>query len=301
LDAFLGSRARSVRYDYRIRLAATEFGKWLEGRSEGDAIQAVTKRTAAHFLDHVRQRLADHSLKGWKSGLSLYWDWMMDREEVALNPWKELKPEKRPQVAKPHAFSDAELLALLKGDPGQPLADLIRVGALSGMRLNEIGRLKVKDTEGGWFNVTAAKTSAGVRRVPIHPDLAGIVARRTEGREPETWLFDDLPASAGKGRQRAYKAGERFTLYRRSLGVGADHGEGRSPVSFHSLRHWFDTAALNAGTMPVVVSALMGHSEGQSMTRGTYYAGPTAQLMIDAVAAVRLPPAGTSICGSVTA
>ena len=80
LEAFLSSRARTEKYDYRVRRAVTEFGKWLETRPEGNSMKAVTRRTAAHFMDSLMQTLKPHTLKGWKSSLSLYWDWLHTAE-----------------------------------------------------------------------------------------------------------------------------------------------------------------------------------------------------------------------------
>jgi integrase len=293
LETFLGSRKRTERYDLRIRRAVTEFGKWLEGRPEGDSVKAVTRRTAAHFTDHLTQtvKLKPHTLKGWKSSLSLYWDWMHTREEVPSNPWKEVKLDSRLGKTDVRPFTDEEIVALFEGTTDQTMLDFMRFGALSGMRENEIGRLTVADCAEDWFRIGRSKTEAGVRLVPIHPDLADIVARRSLGKAPGDWLFDDLPPSNGKGRERADKMGEAFTAYRRSVGVDeVPEGARRSNVVFHSFRHWFTTAAINAGAMPTVASTLVGHAEGmKGMTLGTYYKGPTGKLLRDAVEAVCLP------------
>jgi integrase len=285
--------ARSDRYDLRIRLAVRKLTEWLGDRPEGNSVRGVTKRAAAHFTDHFATTLNPNTLKGWKSGLSLYWDWMATREEVENNPWKEVKLGRRQAaIEPPRAFTDDEMCKLFAGTDDVTIRDFMLVAALSGMRENEIGRLKVSDTEGDWFDVKISKTRAGVRRVPIHPDLAPLVTRRTAGKEPGDWLFDDLPLSNGKSRGRADKMGERFTNYRRSIGVDDRREDGRSTVVFHSFRHWFSTAAVNAGAMEAVVGSLVGHA-GQGMTLGTYYSGPTKQLLIDAVAGVRLPTTNT--------
>ena len=291
IEAFLGSRERTNRYDLRIRLAVRKLAEWLQTRPEGNSIRGVTKRTAAHFTDHYATTLKPHTLKGWKSSLSLYWDWMATREEVEGNPWKEVKLDRRLSTDDDRrAFTDEETRKLIDGATDPTMRDFIVVAALSGMRENEIGRLTVSDTEGDWFNVRKSKTKAGVRRVPIHSDLAAIILRRTANKQPGDWLFDDLPPSNGKGRERADKMGERFTEYRRSVGVDERRENGRSNVVFHSFRHWFTTAALNAGAIQPVVSSLVGHAGGlQGMTLGTYYSGPTNQLLIDAVAGVSLP------------
>jgi integrase len=216
---------------------------------------------------------------------------MHTREETSGNPWKEVKLDRRLGKTTVRAFTDREIVTLFEGTTDQTMLDFMRFGALSGMRENEIGRLTVADCAGGWFNVGRSKTDAGVRMVPIHPDLADIVARRSLGKAPEDWLFDGLPPSNGKGRERADKMGERFTDYRRSVGVDeVPEGARRSNVVFHSFRHFFTTAAINAGAMSAVVSTLVGHAEGmKGMTLGTYYSGPTGKLLRDAVEAVVLP------------
>ena len=74
----------------------------------------------------------------------------------------------------------------------------MRIAALSGLRIGEIGRLTVADCEGGVFNVTDTKTKAGERRVPIHTHLMPIVAARSQGKEAQAFLFDELKASPGR-------------------------------------------------------------------------------------------------------
>ena len=166
----------------------------------------------------------------------------------------------------------------------------MRIGALTGMRLEEIARLRVKDTAGGEFDIRQAKTKAGVRRVPIHPALEPLVVRRTAGKAPEAYLFDELkdPPPGGK-RERSSKASERFTAYRRAIGI-EERGENQrqSNVDFHSFRRWFITKAEQAGQPPHVISWVVGH-ERAGETLGRYSGGPATDQMKAVVAAVQLP------------
>jgi integrase len=166
----------------------------------------------------------------------------------------------------------------------------MHVAALTGMRLEEIYRLTVADCANRWFRVRYAKTRAGVRRVPVHPALAAIVARRCKGKPANAFLFHE-PGPVRDGRERSMSLSKRFGRYRRALGVhetvdGARH----SRVDFHSWRRWFITAARNAGIDRAVVAAVVGHEVG-NLTDDIYSGGPDEKLLRACVEAVRLPGA----------
>jgi integrase len=168
---------------------------------------------------------------------------------------------------------------------------MMRIAALSGMRINEIGRLTLGDCVDGVFNIREAKTAAGIRRVPIHPTLNPIVARRTEGKAADAYLIEELSPRRDHTTDRAAKASERFTAYRRDLGIDErKEGQRQSNVDFHSFRRWFVTKAEEAGQPPHVISAVVGHAEGrQGMTLGLYSGGPSEAQMRAVVESVKLP------------
>ena len=62
------------------------------------------------------------------------------------------------------------------------LHDLLRLWALSGMRIEEACRLTVAMCADTVFQVPGTKTNAARRAVPIHPDLAAMGADRSKGR-----------------------------------------------------------------------------------------------------------------------
>ena len=161
---------------------------WARAKGVPETVEAFTRRVAGRYVSDTIVTPGVHPVTGnrWLSAASAYWRWLMKRAGVEASPWT------GQSLAKPAAhhedeqrkrpFTDPEIVALLSGDPGQELADLIRVAALSGMRLEETYRLTVADCAGGWFNVRVSKTRAGRRRVPIHSGLAAIVERRCEAK-----------------------------------------------------------------------------------------------------------------------
>jgi integrase len=186
-------------------------------------------------------------------------------------------------------FTDAELGLLLSGNAGVELSDAIRVGALSGLRLEEIYQLRVSDCANGEFNIRQGKTAASVRKVHIHSELAEIVARRTSRKPATAFLFHEPATPASRGGQRSGAMSQMFGRYRIRIGV-EDREEGRrhSRIDFHSLRRWFVTAARQAGCDRTVVAVIVGH-ELRDMTDGVYSAGPSAEQRRACVESVRLP------------
>jgi integrase len=252
----------------------------------------VDRRTASDFIAHlIKTERSVATAKSKQSALSSYWDWLVTRRDATENVWLGHKMPKRPGKTDVREFTKDEMVALLKGTDAQPMADFSRFGALTGMRESEIGRLRVRDCAGGWFSIQCGKTEAAKRRLPIHTHLTTIVERRSAGKDPGDFLFHDLPKSDGKGRGRHEKMGERFTAYRRSVGVIDVREDGRSRVDYHSFRRWFVTEAIrHSGHPDWVVSQIVGHSTGkQSVTIGTYFGGSLDEQLVAVVESVKLP------------
>ena len=260
-------------------------------------METFTKRVAGRYVTEtiVSKEVDPATGNRWISAASAYWRWMGKRAGIETNPWQGQSLTKRParldggERAK-RPLTDPEVLALLDGSPDAELADLIRVAALSGMRLEEVYRLTVADCADGWFRVRVSKTAAGVRRVPIHSGLADIVAQRCANKEPGTYLFHEA-GPAREGRERSMAVSKRFGSYRQKLGVH-ERAEGRraSAVDFHSLRRWFVTTARNAGQDRAMVAAVVGREAG-NITDDVYSSGPSNALKRAVVEAVRLPGA----------
>ncbi len=229
------------------------------------------------------------TLRRIKSSLSSLWEWLIEgwpEERPALeNPWRghgrKLKDERRDEE-KRLAFSDEQLAQLLQGEPEQAgLADVIRIGMFSGMRVSEICDRKVGDVRNGAWHVTEAtkKTQAAKRAVPIHPAIAKLVARRVKGKAADDPVFPDIPrADKGKGK-RNKTASKWFGRYADSLEIKDKR------LVFHSLRHNVYTALGNLGVAPRVRDSLLGH-KGHGMA-ATYDKGPDWSLRKAGMASLR--------------
>ncbi len=172
-------------------------------------------------------------------------------------PWEAFTKE---DVEKLHA------LALEKKD--QPLADLIAVGAYTGARLEEIGRIHrdnitFKDGVPISFHIEQAKTTAGEREVPIHPKIAGLFSSLLD-RSKDGFLFE---GGHNKYGNRLDPLSKRFG--RLKTAAGFDKG-----FVFHSIRKTTITLMHQAGADIAVMPAVVGHETGLfSLDR--YSAGPS--------------------------
>jgi len=271
---------------------------WMKGASLPPTVEAIDRRAAGRYVtEHLtRTGLDAKTVQRKVSACRSYWVWLGRKGHVPddRNPWDRQAPAKAAANGRggetERPFTDAELVALLNGPADPELADLMRVAALSGMRIEEIYRLQVRYCAQGMFDIRVAKTRAGVRKVPIHPDLAAIVARRVKGKEPTGYLFHE-PGALVEGRERSMAASKRFGHYRKRDGVGVDEqaeGKRRSLVNFHSFRRWFVTTAIRRGQPKHVVEQVTGHALN-GMTLGVYFGGDDAARLRECVEAVRLP------------
>ena len=159
----------------------------------------------------------------------------------------------------PRGLDRAEITALLgsfRTDRDRAIAGLM---LFSGLRSAEVLGLRVRDVDiaRGWVRVIGKGDKE--RRVPLDPDVAGLI---------QTYLFAERPESdsdtlflVAKGPNRGQPltpAGLRtvFRYHRSKTGVPAGHP--------HALRHSFGTALAEAGVDLAVLQALMGHDHVDS-------------------------------------
>jgi integrase len=269
--------------------------RWCATAGVSADIEAITRKEAGRFIaDAVAAKAARATINRKLSTLRAYWGWLVARGHVvADDPWKDQRLSKgRLEPAdeeKARPFTDAELTRLLTGGADAVLADFIRVAALTGARVESIAQLQARDCRDGVFNIRRDKSKAGTRRFPIHSGLLALVARRCEGQPGNAWLFPECAPTQTGSRSAAIV--KRFRTYRIGLGIH-DPVEGRrgSLVTFHSLRKWFVTAAIQAGQPEHIVQQVIGHKR-QGITLGVYHGGDTLERLRECVEAVRLPGA----------
>jgi len=159
----------------------------------------------------------------------------------------------------PRGLDRAETAALLSSfrtDRDRAIAGLM---LFSGLRSAEVLGLRVADVDigAGWVRVTGKGDKE--RRVPLDPDVAGLIQSYLLAGRPECTSKALFIVAKGPHRgQPLTAAGLRrvFRYHREISGVAAGHP--------HALRHSFGTALAEAGTDLAVLQALMGHDHVDS-------------------------------------
>ncbi len=300
IERWLTGSGYSERTKADARTALAQFKAWSSepGRAGTIFIETVTDRIASDFRDEafVNTGMHVHTANKKLSALRQYWQWLDKSFGIKPNPWagKSLAKPRRHRInqdgpdGSERPFTDDEVIKLLNGDPDDDLRDFMYISALSGMRIDEIGQLRIRDCKDDQFSVTKGKTPAAVRTIPIHSALRAMVQQRIGSRAPSEYLFPDLQDTGWDG-NRTMALSKRFGYFRRRVGVD-DRREGarRSKVNFHSFRRWFSTKPEEAGQGENVVAAVMGHAK-EGMTFGLYSKAQLVELKRECVESVRLP------------
>lgn len=182
-----------------------------------------------------------------------------------------------------NAYTVAELTgiygaAIAKGD--QPLADLIALGAYTGARIEELGRLTRDTCRDGVFTIERSKTAAGVRQCPIHPAVAPMVARMLASSSDGY-----LVPSTAKNQYgiRTAPLSQKYGKLKTLLGFGDD-------LVFHSTRNTLITLLEQAGVPEGIAADVAGHDK-KTMTYGLYSGGSSMAQKLEAISKVAYPGA----------
>ena len=219
--------------------------------------------------------------------LGMVWKFAEDRDGYeGKNPWTgQMRPtirrrgnsetDKRP-------FTPSELATLLLRGPDatQVVEDaktalpwLALIGAYSALRLNEICELDVEDVKQNahilFFDLTGAKTEAGVRVVPVHSHILAAGFRDYLAKVKTGALWPGLKPG-GPDDKKSWYVSKAFTTYRRGFDLqDIDKVTGRDRIDFHSLRRSAITALKNAGVREHDAAEVVGHDHPQ-VTFGVY-------------------------------
>jgi integrase len=158
------------------------------------------------------------------------------------------------------------------------LADLITLGAYTGARIEELCSLKVNDVNGISFKVADAKTTAGVREVPIHSALKTLM-KRLKAESRDGYLLSGL--TFNKYGDRSNAIGKRFGRLKTAHGFSASH-------VFHSLRKTLITLLEDAGVSENLAADIVGH-EKPRITYGLYSGGASLATKAAALELVKYP------------
>jgi len=309
LEDYLRAAKLAPKTTNERRGLVNRFAAWCEG--EGLTLSDIDRKTAGRYVSGTIDPMHRRTGKKHLGAIKGYWEYLERRGHVPSfeqngNPWSDQLQPERGRKGKAEdderPFTDSEVKALLYGptqdEPSQfdPLTREVTVfGLLSGMRETEIVTLRVGDLidgadgAGRVFDLKDSKTQAGIRQVPVHPDLTELIGKRTADKKPGEWLFHEFADQGNPGDT----FGKRFKRYREARGVDDKRdGRRRSLVNFHSTRKWFVTQSDRAGIAENIVAAVVGHAHEDNkpkITFSVYSGGPSGKQKRACVEAAKLP------------
>jgi len=163
------------------------------------------------------------------------------------------------------------------------LADLIRLGAYTGARIEEICQIKLDDlveVDGVFcFDIKRSKTKAGERLVPVHSEIKPLVERLMEESKDGFLLKTNR---GGKYGVKSKDMSTEFSKFKTALGYSRE-------LVFHSFRHTMVTELERADVKNILVMSIVGPEVGGnlSMTFDRYSDGPTPVAKKEAIEKVK--------------
>ena len=305
LEAYLGAARVAPKTASGRRGLVKKFAAWCT--DEKLTLDKINRKIAGRYVTAMIDPLHPVTASAHLLAMRQYWIYLQARGHISNGdplgaPWtgQQLRNNsrriERGDLENERSFTNDELNSLLRSpyppkmDPAhrQQLVDAIKISLLSGMRMVEVISLWVEEVHDGVFDIQQGKTDAAARKVPVHPDLAEVVERRTRNKGPKDWLFHELRSETDPGDT----FGKRFRRYRLHLGVDDKReGKRRSLVNFHSARRWFTTQARHAGHPKETVGDVIGHhADKKDITFGVYTRGASEAQRRACVESVRLPP-----------
>jgi len=135
----------------------------------------------------------------------------------------------------------------------------------TGLRNGEIQNLKVNDIitreDVHFLNVVKSKTASGIRIIPVHPIVWGVLNEWANERNlsGEDYLF------VKSGGQRIFKTAKKAHVFMGSL-LGKESGElERDNITFYSGRHFYKTM-LNLYNLGDIEELFMGHKVNKKVS-----------------------------------
>lgn len=261
------------------------------------------------------QRLSAKTIQKYFALFKSFLTWLENEEILAKRPGPKVqvaKPSLKEQQDARLSF-DAEQLHLLfssavysgaksaarRSTPGTVVIRdaqfwIPLIGLFTGMRLGEIVQLEVLDIghQGeipfihvwqGAAGQKTLKTASSKRQIPIHRELifCGLLdyVERRRKADPKGRLFPEV--RLGNMGDPSHAFSKQFGRYLDAIGLKS------RKLTFHSLRHTFKDALMEAEVPESIAKALMGHSDAS--VHAIYGSGATLEHLNSAIQKVKYP------------
>ncbi|HDX9118483.1 TPA: tyrosine-type recombinase/integrase [Klebsiella michiganensis] len=234
----------------------------------------INRTTVTGWLDAMNGVKAVQTQANYLSALACILDLASaryhDAPPIQANPFRLHKLHTAKSRTSYEAFTDNEVIALLRGlqEAGEvELFDVASIAAYSGMRIGEICNLQPQHiivVNGvNCFQVLEGKTANAARICPIHSSLINMVSERCK-KPYNGFLFYRASITKREDGKRSSWHVNRFGRLKRDILPDSEN------KVFHSYRHAVISKLNAAGVPESRVSLLAGHSFGETESFTTY-------------------------------
>ena len=248
-------------------------------------LETVSARAVMKWIDNETR--SQSSVSKTKTFLSKYWKYLQKRDLVSRDQ-KPFTDIELPKALKPRQsrepFTDNEVALIqsqLLKKQDSALTNITALALYTGARISELAGLKTEsviEVEGiACLKITDAKTAAGNRLVPIHPEIVQLV-QSLKNDSVDGYLITGVRSKGGKDR-RADVLGKRFGR------LAHNDCKLSSSKVFHSFRNTVATKLEGAGVPENIAADIVGH-EKPTITYGLYSGGSSVMQRLDAIAKI---------------
>jgi len=295
---------RTVGEPLHFRTAREYLSEWVESKKNETELRTYWKyrQTIDEFLAHagvkadrLLREITPTDIRSWRDALKrkgLAAPTVNDAIKTLRMPFKaahdagyiEINPCTKNSVrpvrddarnVEKDVFTPEQIAALIEATPNEDWKGAILCGYYTGMRLRDVADLQWNaiNSEEQKIIVTTRKTRKDVT-VPIHPQFASWLQEQTRGIAKAP-VFPRLAGKSGAGKSglsmQFKRIMERAKIKGRLLREANGAGRSQSSLSFHSLRHSFNSAMANAGVSSEVRQKLTGHSSAKMNAQYTHH------------------------------
>lgn len=251
------------RYSHTVDLFKAHLGK----KSKG-ALTAITHNDLIGFVKgRQSEGVAPKTVSVDAKILNTAFNFARKMGFVAVNPVeKALTMHPLPEGSSEREQFTAEQVGKMLQTATGEWKTVILLGFYTGARLGDCAAMKWDNVKlsVGVIDFVPQKTRKKGKRVvvPIHPDLETHLQTIASTDKPETFL---CPSLAEKGTSGKHGLSESFKRIMAKAGIDSKTAQGQgtrqfSKLSFHSLRHSFNSILANGGVTQETRMKLTGHS-----------------------------------------
>ena len=204
---------------------------------------------------------------------------------LTVNPCGGLNALRDEAETEKDVFTPEQVRALIEAAAGE-WRGAILMGYFTGLRLRDVADMtwSAVDFSAGVIRIKTRKTGAQLV-LPLHPELSAWLTGQTRGIAKAP-IFPNLTVKAGSGKSGLSMAFKRIMekagVKGRTTRTREEGSAGRtqSSLSFHSLRHSFNSALANAGVTQETRQKLTGHASAAMNAKYTHHEIETLRVAV---------------------